>query len=149
MQNKEKATPSKTGVEIIFEFKDSLNSLIHFYGLYVNLLSELKAINPDMEKLEDGKKAEVRQYCQEIRYHATISYIKYCSMFPSLKLEENKTIKEKYTEIKETFLVKEQTVSELIIELNKILVNEIIQELLKSNKDLITDAYNKNGDTGH
>lgn len=147
MEERKTNTKKKTGLEIIIEYKDSLNSLIHFYSLYINLLTEIKALGEGIDKLEDEKKESVKNFCAEIRYHATFAYLKYKSLCTSLKFEkgkENKKLEESYSKIKDNVLLDDVPIMELIIEFNAFLMNEIIQELLKGTDVLLNELYGQN-----
>lgn len=134
----------KAGIEVIFEFKDSINSLLHYYALYVNLLAELgekiKGQKPD--EMDEAVKQQLVTGCQELRYHATLSYIKYLSVCPLLKISPDTKIGNDYKKIKDSFIIDDETVLSIINKLNAVFMSDIIQDLLRSNKDIVHDIYN-------
>jgi len=143
----------RSGIEFIFEFKDSITNLTHWYGMYVNLLAELQnkySSNSESEtsellrKITDQEKQSIIQYCQEIRYNATICIIKYNSISTKLKFPVNKKIEQEYSKLKNKFIIDDDVLYLIVVELNNVLTNEIIQELLRSNYDLIKDIYSTN-----
>lgn len=137
----------KTGVEIILEFKDSINNIIHWYSLYINHLAKIEAKTSgdieNLKNLEESERAETINFCQELRYHTTVAYLKYKSLYPSLKLKENEKITETYSKIKNNFLIGQQDVEIIIIEFNKVVMENIILELMKNNEELIKNIFSR------
>lgn len=150
MEKQKTDVKKKAGIEIIYEFKDSINTLTHWYGMYMNLITELKAkfqykniteTQEAIKKMDTAEKQQIIQYCQEIRYNATICIIKYKSIYPSLKLREEKGIEHNYKKIKDNFLINLEDVFDLIVILNKVMTEDIIQELLSSYSNLINEIF--------
>lgn len=140
----------KAGIELIFEFKDSINNLMHWYGMYLNLMTQLtsKFEHNDitdtldaLKSMDSSEKNQIVQYCQEIRYAATICMIKYKSIYPSLKLKSVEEIENRYENIKKDFIIFPEDSFNLIIELNKVMTTDIISEILESNADVIGEIF--------
>lgn len=136
----------RVGLELIFEFKDTLAGLIQYYALYINLLAEITRINKNEADFSEAHKTQTKRYCQEIRYNSTIAYVKYKSLCDALKIDQGKIAKEKYDKIRDNYLVEPDIVLEFIEELDKVLTSIVIRDLLKSNQDIVDQIFNNNQD---
>ncbi len=136
------------GASYIFNFYKEVEILTDYYAQYINFLLQLKeqTKNTDLSKLGDAEKQTLIEGVQGVRLAAHKIYVQYTSIAGVLKLELSEKIKESYAEIKKHYIIKEDDLEKYVIEINKFLLNQIIQELLEDSQSLIEEVYKD--DTG-
>lgn len=99
------------------------------------------------EKMPVEVKNYLTQLIQTVRLSVHKSYVMLCSIQPSFKEKEEKKDKDKleksYLNLKNKFILDRESLEDYVVCLNKILVNEVIQNLLRSSQDLISEVYNE------
>jgi len=133
-----------TGASYIFSFYIEIQNLTDTYSNYVNLMLELEyKYKNNIEKAEESDKNIVNQWLQMVRKSCHKCYIQYKTILPTLKIEENDKLNEKYLKISNCFVIDRNDLKDFVLSMNKVLVNGIIQELLVDNQDFIKDIYKK------
>lgn len=132
------------GVSYIFTFFTEVQNITHTYTQYVNLLMEVKNKFDSIDSIPMENKDVIMQNVQLCRHYVLKSYIMYNALYNGLKVKDeelNKEIVAVYSEIKEQIILDMGKLETYVILLNKFVVNEVIQELLKNNEDLINDIF--------
>lgn len=134
-----------SGAHYIVTFYNNIQQLNHLSSQYDNLLLEFKSKygdNPDPKKVSDEERAVLSSVLQNIRHYAKLAYIGYKSIYPTIKKTYSKIIEDAYIHIKEQYVIKKDVLDIYVIELNKILVEDIIRDLLLSSQDIYSQIYN-------
>lgn len=132
------------GSSYIVNFYQSIYLLTSETCAYTNLLLELKTkygedINP--KKMEESELNILGEKVQTVRYHAKMFYVQYKSICPSLNIEENKGLEELYEKVKKEYILTDETITDFIIEVNKLLLNNVIRDLLMTSQNLLDQIY--------
>lgn len=121
-------------------------ALTNTHAKYVNYLLELENKYGDSEKgATDEEKNAILTTVQEIRFYAQNCYIKYIGI--AEKVEENKESQEEvkiiYQKILDVknFMIDRKDSEKLCITFNKVLINEVMQDLLERSQDFIEKIY--------
>ena len=144
MQSTEKRA---TAANYVINFYNDILSLNHWYANYENVLLELEQRNKSKqgelhEIATENEKQTLVQYCETVRYFVTKSKITYITIMGALKKEPDNKIIELQEKIKKQYIVDRADLNEYVIVLNKVLVDNIIQDLLQSSADLLNELYN-------
>lgn len=126
----------------LVSFYQEVITLNNNYANYSNLITESKHKYNDLEKIPEGEKYTLIQYAQVVRANVHKSYIMYKTIIPALKIKENKNIDNLYTTISKEFIMPASSLFEFTLLLNKILVTDIIKELIDFSQELIESVYN-------
>lgn len=121
----------------ILTFYQDIMYLTHNYSIYVNKLIEL-----EQKQKEDSIKGEDRdqiiKLMQEIRYYCHQTYIKYESIKKSIGFKDDKKIKKLYEILKSSLSVERNDIEDYVLQLNKLLVKDIIKDLLDTSQTLVS-----------
>lgn len=142
------------GANYLINFFNNIQFLNHSYSNYVNSLLELETKygeNPKKEDIDSNDLTGLIKVGQELRYHCHKVYIEYQSIFQTLKQTLNEQIINIYKSfIKKDLLVSREEIEKFVIEVNKVLVHDIIKDLLTTSQDIFNSIYGetKEGTTG-
>lgn len=148
MENRDKKL---AGANYIFSFYNGVMSLIDASAHYTNLLIQLEAMYGDqIEVFNEQDKINVANVSNNLRYFCNVTYTQYKAIalnIPQIK-DKEKEIDDKYKNIMSNYLPKRGGVSEFVILMNSVLVQDVIKTLLESNQDLLNSMFNpENGNT--
>lgn len=131
-----------TGVSYILTFFKEVQQITHTYAQYVNLMLELETkYNKDVDKIPEEERAILTGTMQLIRQSAHKVYIQYVAISESGKLKKDKEITSTYKPIKKNLIINRDDIEKFVIALNKVLVTDIMQEILANSQSLIGNIY--------
>ena len=132
------------GASYILTFFKDVEALTNHNAQYLNLLLEMenKYNGVDLAKLEEQEKQVVIAAVQNYRYFANKCYIQYKSLTDYIKeLSKNNKIEEYYKEVKKDFVLSRELCENLVIEFNKVILKDVIKNLLESSEEYINSIY--------
>ena len=142
---KERETASAS---YILNFYRDVTFLGHHVAVYQNVLLEVEfkytGADFDYNILNTEEKNTIINTVQNVRYYINRTYIQYMSIKEKLKIkegDENK-IKKIQETINKEFIIKRNDAVDFCTELNKVLVNDVIQNILENSQDLLNSLFN-------
>lgn len=134
------------GSSYLITFYQEAQELTHNASLYNNLVLELEnTYGKDFDKADHQIKQAYQQMAQLVRINVDKTHIQYESLKNILKekLEEEELVELKslYEQIINTFVIKRNDLRKYVLLINKILVKEVIQELLTSSQEIASGVY--------
>jgi len=142
------------GANYIITFYQEVQALTQTFAQYLNLVTELKLkygkeTDDNDEKLPDEEKQTYERAIQLLRYSAIKTNVYYKAIIAATNITEDKEATKAYKELfeqeKEIALQKEK-LETYVIQMNKVLLSNVIKDLLKSSQDLASAIYsNSNG----
>jgi len=132
------------GISYLYSFYMEVQNLINNYAQYLNLMIEIESKYPsaqELQKADEEHKNIVNQWLQNVRIYISTTYIKYKTLSSVLKLKDNPELDKKHKEILSKFVIDRNILEQYVIEMNKILITDIIQDLLENNTEY---AYGAN-----
>jgi len=134
------------GASYILTFFKDVEALTNHNAQYLNLLLEIQnkvaKIDDKLAKLSEEEKTVIIGAIQNYRYFANKCYIQYKSLQTFVKsIKENVDIEKYYDEIKKSFVLSRETCEKLVIEFNKVLLEDVIKNLLESSEEYINSIY--------
>lgn len=134
------------GISYIYSFYMNVQALTDTYSQYINLLQEfLNKYGQNSEKAAPQDNNVINEWTQAVRLHAHKCFIQYQTIVPNLKITQDPKLEIYYKEILKTFMIGREDIKNFVLAMNKVLVNDIIQELLTSNQEFIKDIYKNEG----
>ena len=157
MSTKKKALDESkiTGANYIINFYQEIQALITNYANYCNILLEIKEkYGEEVNKASDEEKTIITKVVQGVRYSVQKTYIQYKSIIATInkkektkdQIEEDKTFEDSYKELKEEFMINRETLEKYVLSINKIFLNDVIKDLLKTSQDLVDEIYSTEKD---
>lgn len=136
------------GANYIISFFNEVQQLNQFYSLYHNLILQLKTKygKDNLEELEDIDNQQLHNAGQNVRHYCNKVYILYYAIASKANLNLNK-IEALYNAAVNDYVIKLDNLKKYVLEINKELVNDIIQDLLRTSHDLINDIYGNSENT--
>jgi hypothetical protein len=139
------------GVSYLYTFYDDIQKLIINFAQYQNLMLELEYRYPNntesLTKADEVEKATITQWLQEVRLYITSCHIRYKTLTPILKLPKSELLENSYKIITSKFVINRDDLEVYVIEMNKVLISGVIQELLENNQNLIGAIYAERTET--
>jgi len=130
------------GINYLINFFNHIQVLNGHFSKYMGLL-----VQADEEQRQIGateKTQIIQQTSNELREWIILVYIEYSSIFKTLKQGLDKKIKNIYdNEVKKNIILDRDKIEEFIIQMNATFLNEVVQDLLKTNQDLFDAIYGK------
>lgn len=138
------------GASYIIAFYKEVQALTHNYGNYLNLMLEIEnRYGTDAKGIEPEVNNQLSLTIQTVRLSIHKSFVMYCSIKEAITEKEEKGNKQKteklnkaYSKLKTEFVLDRDSLETYVIALNSALVNDIIQNLLTSSQDLVSEVYN-------
>lgn len=144
-QNKgKKLDEQKTAqASFILSFYTNSQTLANQYSLYENVLIEIenKYGSADLGKMDEGEKQILIETTQTLRHIVRLVYLDYATLISGLKEKEDINIKNYFEEIRKDFIPQRDTVLKFVIEIKKVIVKDIIKNLLQNSSDVIEAIY--------
>jgi len=139
IQNEQKVV----GASYIISFFKDVQALTHNYAQYLNVMLEVekKYAKDDMEALGEIEKEIVSKSFQTVRYYSLKCYVSYHAIKGSLKLKDDEEIENNYKIIKNTFIIPRDALEKFVVRLNKLMIEDIIKDLLKTSQDIVGEVY--------
>lgn len=139
-----------TGSSYIISFYNEITMLNHQYAIYNNVLVELGNKYPTSKiDLTEEHYNHLVNVIQTTRYYITKAYILYNGLKEKLKtLQKDKgkdKIKEIYGKLQqpEHFIISRADLFELVTEFNKILLDNVMKDILQTSRELINNLYSE------
>jgi hypothetical protein len=139
MSKDEKKT---AGASYIIEFYQNVIFLNNTYANYYNAVLQFSKIESD--GVTDLQKETFNNSLQQTRYICSNVYIMFSSMKDRLGVNDklDNEIKNNYKFIKEKYVINPEELEKFVISMNKVLLSDIIQNLLENNKDIVDKVFN-------
>ena len=134
------------GASYIIGFYKEVQALTHNYAAYLNLMLEVRnKFGEEPKKLPPEVQNNVTISVQTVRLNVHKTYIMYESIQQNLgkKGKKKEDLKNAYSVLKDDFILKMENLEKYVISINSILVEDIIQNLLRSSQDLVKEVYNE------
>lgn len=135
------------GASYIYSFYGIVQQLTTDYANYLNLMLEIQFKYGDetpVDKMPENERLMLIQLMHNIRFSVHKSYVQFVSMSELLKIKEFKVLTETYTKIKTQLIINREDLDKFVIEMNKILLNDIIKTLLETTQDIVDKLYSQN-----
>lgn len=137
------------GVAYIITFVKDISLLTHYIAMYGNMLKEVefkynvREGNVDLSKVSDEEKQVIIGNVQMARYFVNRTYWSYKSAKKKIGLVEadEAKIERLHTSCNDDFIFQFTDAEEYAIEMNKIIVNDIIQDALESSQEFLASLY--------
>jgi hypothetical protein len=145
MNNDEKKI---VGANYLYSFYLEVEGINKAYSAYKQSLlfiEEQKKQTEEEYTLEDTDKALFNNQLQIIKQLVIITYIRYASISASIGKTDLKDFEEKYKKVLNNYVTEETSLLSYLQELNKFLVNEVIQNLLYNSKEILNSFMVDNG----
>ena len=135
----------RAGISYIFSFFSNVSAITLLNAQYNNLLIEFKNKYPDtgISKITDEEKNQLIIAVQKCREYIGITYIQYTSLIGILDQKEDIVVVSAYKKMKQEFIINPDEMEKFVIAMNKILLNDFVQNILQSSQDLVSDVYGK------
>lgn len=131
-----------TGVSYLFQFYSEVQSLNHWFSLYINLILAFEKKYKDIENLDESDKSLLNNHVAEVRHACNKSYIMYKSLIIAIKeAKEDKSISSAYDSIRKDYVIKREDIEKFAIGLNAFLAGNAMQSLLISNQKLMEGIF--------
>lgn len=144
MKQQEADDRKSTAASYIYSFYQNIQSLNDFYSQYLCIMMDFKNTykmdDSGQIKANDEAKEQIKQQIQNVRYILNKVYIQYKTIIKSLELKDNPKLSKLYEEVKSEYMIKAEILEEIVIEMNRVLVDNIIQDLLHTSQDLMQSA---------
>lgn len=134
------------GASYIISFYKEVQALTHHYGNYLNLMLEIQNKYGDPPKnIESEVQNHLTMIIQTVRLSVHKSYIMYRSIKETLeeKTKKKDELETAYKKLKEEFVLNRDSLEKYVVSINAILVKDIIQNLLATSQDLVSEVYNE------
>ena len=138
----------------IIAFYQSVGTLNSLYAQYYNLLLELefkytsKITNDKALSFNEADTKVFNQTLQTLRMTVMQTYIQYKSILSTTETSQNsestessKDLDNKYETISTKYIIDRDTIKSYVLELNKFLVKDIMQDLFDKSQDLLNTIY--------
>lgn len=135
-------------ISYIATFFNDIEQLNNLTGAFSNLKVDFSKKYPSFEektpienirilaeKLDPQENQQLKNTCETIRIYSTRIFIKINALKDRLELTNFEEINKYYQEIKNEPVPLQQTIENFVIELNKIFVSKVADELLRSTQD--------------
>lgn len=132
------------GASYIFSFYQAVHSLNDQYALYLCNLVEIKG--QKLEVMDESTKNQIKASVQELRFILNKVYIQYLTLLQPLNIKENKDITELYEKINDDFMIESEDLKKIVMELNRVLLMDIVKQILESTQDIISNLYSNAAD---
>lgn len=145
MNNDEKKV---VGANYLYSFYLEVEGLNKAYSAYKQSLLFLEEQTKQKEEeytLEEDDKKIFNQQLQIIKQLVISTYIRYVSISTATGKTEFKDFEEKYKAVLKNYVTEETSLLSYLQELNKFLVNEVIQNLLYNSKEILNSFMVDNG----
>jgi len=141
-----KTEESKAAASYMMTFHEDIQTLNHNFAIYQNLLLELEATKgKDFEAgtLEDNEYQALLNTVQNARFSVTKTFVASQAMKPKLEDKKKKTEKDEledaYNAVVKNLIISRDDLKDYVVQINKFVVNKVMDELLKKSQDLIAD----------
>lgn len=130
----------------ILNFYRDVTLLGHYVAAYQNILLEVdfKYSGVDMNALGGEEKNAIIAAVQNTRYYINRTHMQYVSIKEKIKnLKEGNeiNIKAGWEKANKQFIIDRFVAVDYCTELNKVLVNDVIQSILESNQDILNSLF--------
>lgn len=135
------------GSSYIVNFYQSIYQLTQSCCQYTNLLLELKTKygeEPNPKKMQEEELSILANSVQTVRYHSKMFFIQYKSICPSINIPESEKLTSLYEKVKTDYILTEESITEFVIEVNKLLLDSVIKDLLMTSQNLLNQIYDTN-----
>lgn len=139
------------GANYIINFFNEMQQLKVYYSQYINFLLEIKTkygSSPESKNWSDEEKQALSNLAQTVRHLCNLTYISFVSIFSSGHMNTEKTIMDRaeklYFKIINTYVIESRELEEFVLLLNKAMINDVIQNMLMSSQDIVSNIYNDN-----
>ena len=130
------------GANYIAIFFNDIQQLTHNYAQYVNYLLELEEkYGGNLGNVTVDEKNSLGMLSQTVRYYVNKSYIEYCSIYPAIKEKQEPDLENNISGVLKDYVIKRDILKKVVISMNKVLVNDIIQDLLSKSEDIFQGIY--------
>lgn len=137
------------GASYILQFYSDVRNLTIALSNYLNSLAEINSKYGDnvetLTKLDDQEKDSFFRIMQTTRQAVIVTYLSIKSISSKIEIDKKETSKldKYYKDIKLQKVIKADDIENYTIQLNKCLVNDIIQTLLENSQNLIDSIYDE------
>jgi len=126
----------------ILQFYQEVKLLTTYYVQYHNLLIELESRYTEREEpIPMESTATIIQIAQLLRQSVQTTYIEFSSISKNLKNATKIDIEEQYKAIMSKLIFERKDIENYVKGINEFLVQDIIQALLKTSNDVISEIY--------
>lgn len=129
----------------IMAFFTNVGTLNNYYAQYQNLMLEIKfSCGDDKETLNktgltDDQRETIKNATQSLRIISTQVYLQYESLKGQITTtpEQDTKIQATYKAITEKYIIESESIKSYVIEFNKLLTNDILQDLFDKSQEII------------
>ena len=149
--NKNNPDNKRVGVSYIATFYQEVASLTQMYSQYLNLKLQLKMtykqdIGSEYMSMSEEDKNALNITLQSIRHFSHKSVVQYKAIKKIIEPEGKKETKDEILiiyneEIRKVYVIDEDKLEKFVELLNSCLVQEVVQGLLETNKDIVASIY--------
>jgi len=127
----------------ILSFYQNVEALTGIFSQYINVMLELQEKYGEgyVNKCGEEEKTAITQVVQNARFIVSKTYIQYRSIAPSLKIKEENKINKMAAKIRSSYIILRDDLEAYTVEMNRVLVSEVIQQLLVSSQSILGSLY--------
>lgn len=136
----------------IITFYQEVQALNQLHANYLNMLLELDyKFGKTMENLDPAIKDHITLVSQTLRSSVHKAYIAYSCIRLKVDSKEDvafeKLVETSYNQISTDFIPERDVVTVFTVSMNKMLVNDIFTDLLKTSQSVLSDVYGDNANS--
>lgn len=142
--NIDETQKKEASASYIIVFYNEIIQLGMLYAQYLNYLVELeyKYKGFDLKLMPEEEMKLLNIALQTVRGSAIKTYTQYTVLKEYVKNKSNDdVINKSYEKIKNNFIIDRKDLETFVTEINKFLVNNVIDQLLKDSKDILEEIY--------
>jgi hypothetical protein len=132
----------------IITFYREVLTLTHYSAVYNNLLLEIESKYDavDVGKMTEPEKKVYIENLQQARYSIYKTYVQFKTLQAHLKVDKGQelNIDNLYSILTTAFIIKRTDLMDYTVEMNRILLNDIIQNILETSQEFLSSLYAEN-----
>jgi len=134
-----------TAASYVINFYQEVQELVHNFSVYENVMLELenkyKVSDFSIDKIDDNDKNVLIDVLQKVRYSVHKAVLHFDCINENIGYEKNKNVSELYQKIKNEFVINRDDLYNIVKELNKFMIKDIMKHLLEDSQATLDNIY--------
>lgn len=143
MVEKRAGSKELLGASYVVDFFNEVTQLTGQFSQYKNIMLELEEKKKQGVSLEPVEGDSVNVSARNVRLYCNQVYLRVRALSSGADLKESKNIKEFYDKVCVGLLPKVEDVENFVLEVNKLLVKDVISDLLSTSQSLLNNMYER------